>query len=234
MGYKVESSLNKIKKQYEEYCENKFVLDKYLDSNYKELREFLIEKSNLYISSGLTEYDYDLMLALDLFEYLESQRDFTNIFRSGVEFWRYLSVYVIPDIVEKRWGCGLEEKYENHFYKKGVRIYPYTLYWFIYLNWCGSRNETYEMLKDASDDEILNLVERPSRIGVNVELMRLFNKRFFLIPKNKRKIFVNGKKISLYRVLLKKNTGKLLVYRPELYPNGLEGYVDMLFKGVDE
>ena len=234
MGYKVESSLSKVKKHYEEYCENKKVYENYLDDNYKNLREFLVEKSNGYISSGLVEYDYDLMLALDLYEFLESQQDFTHIFRSSVEFWRYLSVYVIPDIVEKRWGCGPEEKYENHFYKKGVRVYPYTLYWYIYLTWCGSRTKTYEMLKDASDDEILNLVERPSRIGINVDLMRAFNKRFFAIPKNKRKILVNGKRISLYRVLLKKNTGKLLIYRPEFYPNGLEGYVDMLFEGVDE
>ena len=234
MGYKVENSLSKVKKQYEDYCESKVVCEDHLDDNYKTLREHLIEKSNEYISAGLKEYDYDLMLALDLYEFLETQKDFTHIFRSSVEFWRYLSVYVVPDIVEKRWGCGMEEKYESHFYKKSVRIYPYTLYWYIYLTWCGSRTKTYEMLKDASDDEILNLVERPSRIGINVELMRIFNKRFFAIPKNKRKIQVNGKKISLYRVLLKKNTGKLLVYRPELYPNGLEGYVDMLFEGVEE
>ena len=234
MGYKVESSLNKVKKQYDEYFENKVVYEDYLDDNYKKLREFLIDKSDEYLSLGLKEYDYDLMLALDLYEFLEMQKDFTHIFRSSIEFWRYVSVYVIPDIVEKRWGCGLEEKYENHFYKKSVRVYPYTLYWYIYLNWCGTRAKTYELLKDASDDEILNLVERPSRIGVNIDLMRAFNKRFFSIPKNKRKILINGKKVSLYRILLKKNTAKLLVFRPEFYPNGIEGYVDMLFEGVGE
>lgn len=234
MGYKIENSLSKVQNQYKSYCENKNIQEDYLDDNYKKLRSYLIGRSNEYISSGLQEYDYDLMLALDLFEFLEAQKDFTHIFRSSVEFWRYLSVYVIPDIIEKRWGCGLEDKYENHFYKKSVRIYPYTLYWYIYLTWCGSREKTYQMLKDASDDEILNLVERPSRIGINVELMRLFNKRFFAIPKQKRKILINKKRISLYRVLLKKNTGKLLVYRPEFYPNGIEGYIDMLFEGVEE
>ena len=197
------------------------------------MRSFLKEKSNYYTNQGLSEYDYDLMLALDLYEFLESQQDFSHIFRASVEFWRYVSVYVIPDIIEKRWGCGLEEKYENHFYKKAVRIYPYTLYWYIYLTWCGSREKTFEMLKDATDDEILNLVERPGKIGINVELMRNFNRRFFSIPKDNRKVFVNGKKVSLYRILLKKNTGKMLVFRPEFYPNGLDGYIDMLFEGVD-
>ena len=227
MPYKILEK-EKIINLYNKYCENQIVNEDFLDENYLKIRKFLLEKYNYYKNQYSQKYELDLNLALDIYEYLNKQKDFNFIYESSVDFWMYLAVCVIPDIVADRHGLYSDE----YFYKKNVRIYPYVLYWYIHLSWQGDRDSTYEILKNNTTDEILQLVERPTKIGINLDLNRYIMKRYNEIDKKERNIIINDKKISKFRILLIKNTSKLVIFRPEFYTGGYEKYVDMLFEDL--
>ena len=230
MGYKIETNQLKIEEQYKYYLKNKIIDESKLDDNYLKLRKYLLGKFDLYTKEKFEKYKFDLMLALDLYEFLNKEKDFAPLYESSYDFWKYIAVYVIPEIIDYRYGCGLEKKFMEHYYKKTVRIYPFTLYWYIHLSWQGSREDTHLILESFGTDEILQLVERPSKIGINLELYRTIMYKYHLVPKNLRFKNVSNKKVSLFRLLLISNTCKLAVLRPELYPGGTKAYVDMLYQ----
>ena len=229
MGYKIETNKEKIEQQYKYFLKYKTVDESKLDDNYLRIRKYMNNKFNEYKIKGYVKYKLDLYLALDLYEFLNKEKDFAPLFESNYDFWKYLAVYVIPEIVENRYGAGIEEKYIEHYYKKSVRIYPYALYWYIHLSWQGDKEKTLQVLSDFSTDEILQLVERPSKIGINLELYRKIMLKYSHVPKKSRIITKNNKKISLFRLILIYNTSKLTILKPELYPGGVEAYVNMLY-----
>ena len=50
-----------------------------------------------------------------------------------------------------------------------------------------------------------------------------------MFQKKSRTKTKNNKKISLFRLILIYNTSKLTILKPELYPGGVEAYVNMLY-----
>ena len=225
MPYKLEVQ-EKIEIAYRKFCQTNIVDENKLDQNYIEIRRFFIKHYNELKESNCSKYLLDLQLGLVMYEFLKKQKDFNNYYESSYDFWKYLSVFVIPDIISDRFGIDKVE----HFYKKNVRIYPFTLYWYIHLSWQGDRESTFEILKDHSTDEILQMIERPSRMGINIELYRKIMKKISMIDKKDRRIIVNGKKYTILEIIFMKNLSKLSITRPEIYPNGVDGYVDMLFE----
>lgn len=225
MGYKLETNKANLEKHYLRWCETGDIGEAQLDPNYQKMRAFFVETYSKLKSEGKTTYQLDLPLALAFYDFLNKQPDFAPIYESDYDFWKYIAVYVIPDIVADRHG----KTNKPYFYASADKIYPFALYWYIHLSWQGSLEETEKILSGFSTDEILQLVGRPGKLGVSLELFRKMMKRFAGIPKEKWTYGANGSKQTIVRLILIKNTGKLSVLRPEVYPGGIDGYLDMLF-----
>ena len=223
MAYKT-LKLEDIKKRYEQYVTYQNIDESNLDPNYKSLREACLTKYNEIkinadsISSKSSLHYIDMNFGFFLYEYLNQQKDFTSRYESNYEFWRYFAVCVIPDIIADRWNITKSD----HFYSKPTGIYPFQVYWYIKLSWQGTKEKTREVLKDNQEDQILQLVDRPSSIGVNLDLYRrIMYKLSFVDSKHRQDVF---------RTVMLKNTARLVNIRPELYDGGIDAYVDMLYQ----
>lgn len=185
------------------------------------------------IEYGRKEYYVDVVFGLKLFEYLNNQDWFNLRVASNVDFWRYLSVAVLPHIVSERWGFDNED----HFWKKPMRIWLRSLWWFVYYSWSGSALETESVLLKPmfSTDTVLNIIERSGRKGTNIELYRDILKSYSELDLNIIDEFKNRgiKETDLFRAVMKLNTAKIIVTEPNLCANGVHGYVKMLFKDLN-
>lgn len=230
MPYKIVYNNEIVRKQYELFKNDHNVDEKALDKNYKDLRKFFLDKYNSIKDAEKNPYMRDLKLALKFYQFINGQQDFLDKYKANYQFWRYIAVYVIPDIIEDRFGVDALE----HFYKKNVRVYPYTLYWYIHLSWQGSEKETFEILKDHNTDSILQIVERPLKKGINVELFRKIMKEYSTVNSENKTIIREGKKTSLLRRVFKKLTSKLAILKPEIYPGGEEAFAKMVVQSALE
>lgn len=223
MAYKT-VNLDDVKKQYEKYVETRHVDETILDDNYKKIRTFCLkkykdikEKTGQSNASKSIKHEIDLNFGIALFEYLNSLNDFTKKNESDYAFWRYLACFVIPDIIADRWNIDKSD----HFYSKPTGIYPFQVYWYINLSWQGNVEATVNILKENQEDQILQLVDRPSSIGVNIDLYREIMKRLSSIDSMQRQ--------KKFRLVMMNNTSKLINIRPELFPGGIKNYVDMIY-----
>ncbi|MEG7619415.1 MULTISPECIES: hypothetical protein [Bacilli] len=188
-----------------------------------ELRQKLIKaRDNIFEAYNLDkvnklDYPFDLLFGLEVYQILNEDIGFANRVATNDDVWRYLSIYVIPDIVHSRWSLNAD-----HFYKISRRIWLKTIWWYIHLSWRGNKKDTYEILKNNSTDTILQLVERPG-IGYYVEMYRELMLQYSTFEDKSR---------DLFRRVLKLNTARLLTISPELVEGGLQGYVSDLFETV--
>lgn len=204
--------------EFIKFTVNNFSFSTKLDSSYSELRNDILILWNYYPFEKT--YNFDYKFAVLLYTYLSSQSYFNEIVETNTDFWRYLSVMVIPDLIYKRFSSSKD--LASHVYKKNVRIYPYTLYTFVKLCWQGSAQATLNVLssQNFSTDTILQYVERPGKLGISLDFFRLLiNKYSKLNVKNKA---------TLLRNILRLNTAKYMVFIPEYFDGGIEGYVDEL------
>ncbi len=230
MSYRV-LDIAKIKKEYDDFVLSGTVGVSKLDENQKKIRNFFLQKYYALKMANYKSYDLDLELGLSFYEFMNGQQDFNEYYASKYEFWETIAVQAIPDVIADRFGAQSAE----HFYKKGSRVYPYALYWYIHLSWQGDALATRETLKGNTTDEILQLVERTSKIGVNLDfyrcLMREYQEPCYASLKQEvlNKARSLNKNFTLFRLVMIKNTEKLMVFRPETYPGGITGYTKMLF-----
>lgn len=195
-----------------------------------ELREKLIEAHTQTLQflernqdkvKSRRDYFYDLKFGLELYCILNEDYNFTERKASNNEIWIYLSVRVVPDLVYNRWG-GLKE---YRFYKQSRRIWLRTLWWYIHLSWTGNKEDTYNLLKNFTTDEVVQLVERSGpkgyRIGLTREIMKQFSKVYKQSDRN------------LFRKIMKLNTARLKVIEPYLTKGGLTQYVKELIEYFD-
>lgn len=225
MPYKTLSN-DEIKKQYELFLKKGSSKFDHIDSNYLTIRNACIKTYDLLKQKLENNKQYkswkhqlDLEFGLFLYNFLNLQPDFNKKYESDYSFWKYLSVFVIPDIVADRWGSDKVD----HFYKKPTAIYPFQVYWYIHLSWQGDVDKTYRVLENNMEDQILQLVDRASTIGINLDLYRCIMRKIAMIPANEKQ--------NAFRAVMLSNTSKLLSTRPELY-NNIEEYVETLFKGI--
>lgn len=199
-----------------------------LNEAYKKLRDEILE---IYEQvKDKKEYELDLHFGAKLYSYFKYKKELNMRVASDDDFWRYLSLKVIPDIVAERWGVNNP----SHYYERGTRIWLKSIWWYIDLSWQGDEEETIEVLRGNTTDEILNLVERAGRHGyyknVYSNIMYFFSK----IPQERRYSTVNGKSDRLFRKIMKLNTARCMVIEPALYLGGERGYVKALFKDLGE
>ncbi|MFA7689219.1 MAG: hypothetical protein WCX96_03945 [Bacilli bacterium] len=208
--------------------------DKYLNGenpNYDDLPSFYLHMRNDIlrfhnVHKDKTGYEYDLSLALDLYRYFElSKYGYSNL--SNYDFWRYICIKVVPDIVKFRHGLVPE-----YYYKKNVRMYIPTLWWYIHITWQGDFDSTEKVLLKHNTDTIQSLVERPGKQGVYLETYRKII-YFYDLLNDKDKVIVKSvsgvrKNEYLLRSIMVLHTAKCLTVSPELL--GEENYVRMLFE----
>lgn len=165
-------------------------------------------------------YDFDLTFGLELYELLNRKYHFKLRHASSNEIWRMLQVEIIPDIVFSRWGFN-----DNRFYKANRRLWLKTLWWYIHLSWNNDKISTFSILENNTTDTIMQLVERPG-LGYNTKLYREIMKKY-----SENSTDDNDSRYMFRRVLIL-NTARISTISPELSENGIEGYVDGLYKDV--
>lgn len=184
------------------------------------LREIIMyEKKQFLEDNGkkINSYSFDLHLGLTLYRVLKEEYNFNERLAAQDEVWRYLSLEVFPDLVYQRYGLN-----DQRFYKGTRRIWLKSIWWYIHLSWQGTKEETFNTLKDNSSDQVLQLVDRSGSGGYRIELTREIMKQY--------KVHANSKVPLLFRRILKLNTARLNVIEPSLVAGGIETYVTDLYK----
>ena len=209
-----------------------------LDSDYEAIRNDIEEMyqdttKSWNISFGRHDYYVDAIFGLKLYDYLQNQEWFNLRVAANTDFWRYMSVVVVPQVVSDRWGFDNED----HFWKRPMRIWLRSLWWFVHFSWRNSMKETEALLLKPmfSTDTILNIVERSGKNGTNIELYRdIINTYGSLSMEIINKFKDRGLKESdMFRALMKLNTAKVIVTEPNLCINGVHGYVSLLCKDLN-
>lgn len=227
-----------------------YVSETTYDSSFNEFREELIEtfKSAMQENSGKMTYDLDLKVGINLYELLmpDSVQGMDMITANDDNFWRYISVRVMPDITFLRYpnlqsdielirkcipNYSNRADYEQdsirlkkkRFYSHTRRIWLKTLWWYVHLGWQGDSIKTYEVLKNNGTNIISHFIERPGR-GYRENLFRSMIYSYSKLPEQKDKTF---------RAAAKLNLVKCMSVEPELSIGGVQKYSDDLFNEVD-
>lgn len=185
------------------------------------------------ISLGRHDYYVDVIFGLRLYEYLNHQEWFNMRVASNTDFWRYLSLDVVPHIVSERWGV----ENEDHYWKRPMRIWLRSLWWYVHFSWRNTTKDTETLLLKPmfSTDTILNLVERSGKNGTNIELYRDIIYTYSNLGENVISKFKERglKETDLFRAIMKLNTAKIIVTEPGLCINGVHGYVSLLCEDLN-
>ena len=160
------------------------------------------------------------------YDYFRKQEWMTDRIAADYEFWSYIALKVFPDIVSDRFG--VED--DKHYYAKGLRIWPYTLYWYSHLSWQGDKESTLKILSSprCCSDTVLNLVERPGRNGTYVDLYR--NIMYYFVNTNPTKTLDSSNSIKLFRSIMKLALAKPQVIDPDLFDGGTNEYAKGIVK----
>lgn len=212
------------KNEMDTWSKNNWAIQNYsLSPDYEKIKKHFLNYSTKNKLSTNAKYSFDLMIAMELFDYLESIDSFSFRDSTKDEFWIYLSVQVIPEIVAQRWSVDDRTRY----YASSNRIWLKSLYWYVLLSWQGSSEKTLEILEDCTTDTIMQLTDRVSRKGYNIELYRIIMRKYF----ERRQ---NGNFDTLkFRKVLILNTAYVKTTNPFLFDGGLESYVSWIFKQVN-
>lgn len=198
-----------------------------IDPEYESIREDIGALYEKVKSSN--NYQTDAAMGLELYNYFSNIKEFSLRVAANDDFWRYLSVKVVPHIVADRWG----QDNDDHFWKKGVRIWLRSVWWYVHLSWSRTLENTRSILfsPNFNTDTILNLVERSGRDGTFVEVYRLIMYYFSRVPKQSIESFKQSSqgRADLFRVIMVLNTARSLVIDPALYLGGEQEYVKSLF-----
>lgn len=221
----IELSREESSRLYDRFCENgEFTYAQ----DYSDIREdiCLLFETALgqigitvdQISQKNYSYQLDLQFGIKLYTTLNQKYDMNVRLAATEGIWRYLSVCVVPDLIEKRYG----KDHPDRFWKKPKRLWLRVLWWYVHLSWQGSEEATIDILKDNSTDEILQLVDRCGRGGYRVNLYReMMKKNGQLDPADRRKR-------QLFRKMMVLNTARVQVIEPEVAAGGTAGYVESL------
>lgn len=186
-----------------------------LSNDFKKIRNILVGEYNSIKNKYSKPYDIDLNFGLTLYKLLNEELDLVNdkTLASNIDFWIFISLKLIPDIVFDRWG-----NQQTRFYSYNKRIWPLSIWWYIHLSWQGEHYSTYETLKDNSTDTIVQLIER---VGVGYDL--------YLTRAIMSRLSKEEKKTQLFRRVMVLNTIYLQTIEPMFFKGSYEGYVNMLF-----
>jgi len=180
-----------------------------VNNEYLKIRKDLEELNRIVREEYSQEYDIDVQFGIHLYNYMNNLSGFTMRVAADDDFWRYLSVKVVPHIVAMRWG----KDNDAHYWKMSSRIWLRVIWWYVHLSWQGNTKNTLELLKfpGFDTDTILNLVERAGRKGYNVDVYRYIMHYYSKVPQDVLDKYKNDKQRSLFRVIMKLNTARAMV-----------------------
>ena len=210
-------------------------LENEIEGKYKQIRQDIYsdwcnaKKDILAAKSDKNKaYALDLAFAIKLHKTL-TKHGFNLRMASNDKVWIYLCIKICPDIVYDRFkGDDGSSIPVDHFWRKSRRIYLKTLWWYIHLSWQDadtvedSYNKTYDILKNNSTDEILNLVERSGSDGYRVDVYRA------IMAEYARTDLKKSVKQLLRKVMVL-NTARTTLVEPGLAEGGVKGYVKELY-----
>lgn len=187
---------------------------------------------------GKSPYQQDLLYGRELFRVLSNASWFNWGVATNDDFWRFLSVCAIPNVVFDRFANEKNETIgtdalKEHFYAKHGRIYPFSLYWIYRICDQGSLEKTYEFLSKPcfGTDMILNVAERMGPKGFRVDVYREILQRFADLRHEEYSKSI-GAPNQILRSLLVQHGVKNAVFIPESHEGGVEGYIEELFVTV--
>ena len=206
-----------------------------LDKHYKELRDnfvLLYEIVNEETERIGRRKDYltDAFFGVSIYEFLQKQEWFSLKEAANDEFWMFLSLKVVPDLVQNRWDKDNEGKdLSSRFWSRSNRIWLKTIWWYVHYSLVDNDLATTKELLSRpmfTTDTIMHLVERT---GHGIYLYRMI---IFVYASLKE---VNRSYTEIFKALMKLVTAKAVVYEPALYKNSYRGYVLSLFNnlGID-
>ena len=200
------------------------------ESIHKIYNDTVREMENDNLNFQRDKYEADIRMGMKIYEYFNHLPGFSMRYAANDDFWRYISIMVAPDIVAKRWGPDNEE----HYWKKGVRIWFRSIWWFIHLSWQGDAETTMEMLHKGrfDTDTILNLEERTGREGTFVVVCRFIMNIYSELSIEDINRYSSERSGGLFRTVMKLHTAKMIVAEPALYEGGEYGYAKSLFEDV--
>jgi len=251
---------DKLAKYYDEMSEPEFTQivmqwsqfqvseGNYLESCH-ELRNAIVQVFQTALSEQKNRVGYalDLKVGLKIYEMLPPGKVLNNIYAEDDDFWRYISMKVMPDLTFIRFPnrkndietmkkiiSGLSydggikvEKGSNRikkkrFYTATRRIWLKSLWWYIHLGWQGSTEETFNALKDNGSNMISQLIER-ARGGYRLNLYRSMMRAFSNASLRSDEIFGAAAKLNL---------ANCYSFEPALSEGGEDTYSQMLFEEV--
>lgn len=215
------------------------------DESLKKLREGLcnclkpiFEDINNYTSKK--DYTIDCLSGLAIKAFLEQEENdwFSLRLAANDDFWAFLSVEIIPDIVYNRYEKSIDHYCWNTHRN---RIWLKAIWWYVFLSWQGDveRTKTVLLCPALNTDAIVALVERPGK-GMRIDFCRTLMKFVAQISNEASEKFKKDhtikhddgkdKSTTIFRALMKANTALSAFIEPDLCKGGVDGYVEMLFK----
>lgn len=214
------------KDDYEKLISNNFNYDNDLSSDYKEIRLILMQEHEKVLelfkqnNKRSSKYQKDIYFGLKLYMIFNDRYNLNERYDlvSNIDFWRYFTIKVVPEIVFERWGDN-----KVRFYSHPKRNYLLSLWWYIHLSWQGDYETTLKCIRGNSTDAIVALTERSGSGvtgGYHINLYREIMKQYGKILIKNRGLF--------FRRIMVYNTFYSETIEPDFYNGGLSGYVSML------
>lgn len=219
--------LNKVDAEKKFYLLESNIEPKLLNEYSKQIREKLFESlksaqvSTEEETSAPSKYAIDLNTGLLLYETLNNEFKFNERLAAQDDIWRYLSIYILPDVVYNRHGLK-----PDNYYKHPRRIWLKSIWWYIHLSWQGNVEETYVILENNTTDSILQMVDRTGLNGYRVNFTRELMYQFYVNYNSLSKT----EKTSLFRRVHKLSTARTKVLEPSFVDDGVQSYVRGLFE----
>jgi hypothetical protein len=200
-----------------------------------DLRNKLVAEQNRMITNGsiqVDSYEFDVEFGIFLYEYLDKCSWFNIRLACDDDFWRWLSMEIIPEMVVRRWpppqSGASDDSHRDRLYANKRRMWLKAIWWYVHLTFNVDLQTTKQMLIDFTSDSLVQITERVGRGGYRVELCREIAKQYhsllYSYTKNKKEY------ANLLRKVMKKNTAWVQTRIPALHPNKEQGYVEELFK----
>lgn len=168
-------------------------------------------------------YQIDIEFGFALYRIL-NEHGFTVRDAANDDIWRYLSIYIVPELVAKRWSKVAEKR----FFKESNRIWLKTIWWYIHLSWQGTEEETRKIIENNSTDQIMQLVDRSGRKGYFIETFRWIMRYYYKAKQLDKSIGDDQ-----FRSVMKVHTALCQTVEPDLFTGGAEEYVKHLFQFVN-